>query len=112
MTEIYLLYILSLLQYYCCKVFKEFQGSSQTSRFYIGACGIISRLIYLALFVWSFFLFDWYVPAIMFVASITTSTLPFYLDSVAMRLIAPAVTVILAFVLLYMYFTYEPPITL
>lgn len=102
-TKCILLYVLGFLAYYCLSVYKEFRGSSGRARNYIGLSGIVGNTVFYILLVWSFWLMPWWVPVVVLVASLLSSGLPFFFDSVFARIVFPAVCLVLSAVLVCLY---------
>ena len=103
LTKALLLYFLGLLSYYCVEVEKNFQGASQNAKFYLAVGGFIGGWAYYALVVWGFFVMKWYIPIIVIVASLLSSSLIFFLDSILLRMIAPALCIILTITLVILF---------
>lgn len=98
-----LLFLQGVLAYYCTEVARNFQGASINALQYISFCGMVGGWAHYALVIWSFFVMTWYIPIIVIVASITMSHFVFILDSVVMRVIAPALCIILTIALAVLF---------
>lgn len=59
-----------IFAYNCCEIDKNFRGSSASAKLYIGFTGTVCYFATIALFVWSFWKFDWWQPIVAFVGSI------------------------------------------
>lgn len=70
MTTLIFISCVSIFAYNCIEIDKNFRGSSQVARLYIGLTGQICHIMFWVLFVWSFWHYDWWEPIIALIASI------------------------------------------
>ena len=70
MTTLIFISCVYIFAYNCCEIDRNFRGSSKGLRLWIGLTGQICHLASYALFIWSFWHFDWWQPIVAFIASI------------------------------------------
>ena len=73
MTRLIFISCVSIFAYNCIEIDKNFRGSSQDARLWIGLTGQICYIMSWILFVWSFWHYDWWQPIVAYIASIVLS---------------------------------------
>lgn len=59
-----------IMAYNCCEISRNFRGSSGLVRMLIGLIGNICHIASYALFIWSFWHYDWWMPIVAYLGSI------------------------------------------
>lgn len=70
MTTLIFISCVYIFAYNCCEIDRNFSGSSAGTRLWIGLTGQICHTVSYALFIWSFWHYDWWQPILAFIASL------------------------------------------
>ena len=69
MTTLIFISCVYIFAYNCVEIDKNFRGSSQGIKLWIGLTGQICHIASWVLFIWSFWHYDWWKPLVAFIAS-------------------------------------------
>lgn len=73
MTALVFIGFLGVFAYHCMAIYKEFRGSSKLAKETAGFAGIFGYTCYYGFLIWSFWLFDWWMPIVTYVLGIIVS---------------------------------------